>query len=95
MGDRIREMRIQKEWNQSELARRVGVKRATVNQWESGAIKDIKLQNFLKLIQVLGCTPNHLILGPTGTVNAPQPGRRRPPASPGTPRGAGARSTDR
>lgn len=77
MGDRIREMRIQKEWNQSELARRVGVARATVNQWESGAIKDIKLKTFLRVVQVLGCTPNHLILGPSGTVNAPPPGRKR------------------
>ena len=77
MGDRIREMRTQKEWSQAELARRVDVSRATVNQWESGTIKDIKLKTFLRLVEVLGCTPNHLILGPSGTLNAPQPGRKR------------------
>ena len=81
MGDRIREMRIQKEWNQAELARRVKVSRATVNQWESGTIKDIKLKTFLRLVEVLGCTPNHLILGPPGAPNAPQPGRKRQPAA--------------
>ena len=77
MGDRIREMRTQKEWSQAELARRVKVSRATVNQWESGTIKNIKLETFLRLVAVLGCTPNHLILGPSGTVNAPPPGRKR------------------
>ena len=81
MGDRIREMRTQKEWSQAELARRVDVSRATVNQWESGTIKDIKLKTFLRLVEVLGCTPNHLILGPSGTVNAPQPGRKRSPSA--------------
>ncbi len=77
MGERIREMRIQREWSGAELARRVGVTRATVNQWEGGAIKNIKLEMLLKVTQVLGCTPNHLILGPPGTVNVPQPGRVR------------------
>ena len=77
MGDRIREMRTQKEWSQAELARQVNVSRATVNQWESGMIKDIKLTTLMRVVEVLGCTPNHLILGPSGAVNAPQPGRKR------------------
>jgi transcriptional regulator with XRE-family HTH domain len=81
MGERIREMRTQKEWSQAELARQVKVSRATVNQWESGTIKDIKLQTFLRLVEVLGCTPNHLIFGPSGTINAPQPGRKRSPVA--------------
>lgn len=81
MGDRIREMRTQKEWSQAELARRVGVSRATVNQWEAGTIKDIKLKTFLRVVEVLGCTPNHLILGPSGAINAPQPGRKRRPTA--------------
>ena len=82
MGERIRDMRVQREWSQAEFARRVGVTRATANQWETGAIKNIKLEMLLKVTQVLGCTPNHLILGPTGSTNVPQPGRVRRPKSP-------------
>ena len=85
MGERIREMRIQKEWSQAELARRAKVTRATVNQWESGAIKNIKLETLMRVVQVLGCTPNHLILGPPGSVTAPQPGRSRSPKKTGSP----------
>lgn len=71
MGQRIREMREQKEWTQAELARRIGVSRATVNQWESGRIKNIRLRTVLKVVSVLGTTLQYLVLGPS------QPARQR------------------
>lgn len=75
LGERIREMRLQREWSQTELGRQVGVSKATVSQWELGQIKDIRLRTVLKLVQVLGTTLQYLVNGPPGAHTPPSPGR--------------------
>jgi putative transcriptional regulator len=65
MGMRIKTLREAREWSQGELARRVGVSRATVNQWESGRIKDIRLAAVLRLIEVLQTNLRYLVYGPS------------------------------
>lgn len=75
MGERIREMRLQHEWSQTALGTRVGVTKATVSQWESGQIKDIRLKTVLKLVQVLGTTLQYLVNGPPGATTPPPAGR--------------------
>ncbi len=75
MGERIREMRLQREWSQLQLSKRLGVSKATVSQWESGQIKNIKLPTALKLVAVLNTTLQYLVYGPPGSSSTPAPGR--------------------
>ena len=75
LGERIREMRLQREWSQTDLGTRVGVSKATVSQWERGQIKDIRLKTVLKLVQVLGTTLQYLVNGPPGSITPPPVGR--------------------
>lgn len=78
MGARIRTLRESRGWSQGELARRVGVARATVNQWESGRIKDIRLAAVLRLTEVLQTTLRYLVYGPSPTPTVTAPARPRP-----------------
>ena len=63
MGQRIAELREAKGWSQAELARLVGVTRASANQWETGETKNIKNAHFSRLAAVLGCSERRLALG--------------------------------
>ncbi len=36
LPERIKELRLQREWSQAELARRLNVTRSSVNAWEMG-----------------------------------------------------------
>ncbi|MGM0562808.1 MAG: helix-turn-helix domain-containing protein [Pseudomonadota bacterium] len=54
IGDRIRLARERCGLSKSELGNRVGVSPVAVGKWESGASKNLRLDNFLKLSQVLG-----------------------------------------
>lgn len=70
MGERIRQLRLAKQWTQQELGDRVGVSRAAVAQWESGETKNIKNVTFRRLVRELGTTEDYLVFGPD------EPGRR-------------------
>ena len=37
LGEKIIQMRKQKEWSQEELASQLGISRQSVSKWESGA----------------------------------------------------------
>ena len=74
MGTRIKTLREARGWSQGELARRVGVSRATANQWESGRIKDIRLAAVLRLTEVLQTNLRYLVYGP----NTPSTPARSP-----------------
>ncbi|MGH9894062.1 MAG: helix-turn-helix domain-containing protein [bacterium] len=56
LGDRIRESREKAPMTQQRLAKLVGVSRASVSQWESGATKSLKPENLLRVAEVL-CPP--------------------------------------
>lgn len=64
MGQRIRRLREAKGWTQAEFARLVGVSRSTESQWELDQVNDIRLVNFLKVVELLGTDPAYLIWGP-------------------------------
>ena len=56
----LREMRQRAGLTQTELAKRMGVRANTVNQWESGSRHpDVMLAP--KLADVLGCTLDELL----------------------------------
>ena len=59
---RIREIRQVKGWTQTELARRAGIRRATVNRIENARVKAIDLEVLEKLAKALGCDPGYLIV---------------------------------
>lgn len=64
MGERIKMLRVAKGLSQAGLAAELQLTRATVHQWENGNTKDIKLANFLRLVEFLGTDPAYLIWGP-------------------------------
>lgn len=63
MGDRIKMLREAKELTQTQLGELVGVTKSAVSQWELGQTSNIKLQTFLRLLDVLGTKYEYLVFG--------------------------------
>lgn len=63
MGERIRTLRQAKGYSQPKLAELVGVTKSAVSQWEDGSTTNIKLVEFLTLVDVLGTDPHYLVFG--------------------------------
>lgn len=59
--DRIRRVRLQKGLTLAELAERIGVTEATVQRYESGAIKNIKHCTIQRISDVLDVPPSYLL----------------------------------
>ena len=55
-GDRIKQLRIQKNLTLEELGKRVGVGKSTVRKWETGAIANMRRDKIAKLADALGTT---------------------------------------
>lgn len=63
MGGRIRERRERRGFNRAELARRVGVSKTTVTNWEEGIQQDMLASKLLRLSKELQCTVDWLLSG--------------------------------
>jgi phage repressor protein C with HTH and peptisase S24 domain len=63
LANRIIEAREECSLSKAELARRVGVTRATVSMWESGQIESLKDDNLLSLSDLLDVNPRWLNSG--------------------------------
>jgi len=63
IGSRIREARERYHITQAALAKKVGVSRISVTQWESGSTKGLKPRNLLAAARVLGVDVNWLVYG--------------------------------
>ena len=61
INERIKERRIANSMTLLELAEILGVKEATMQRYESGAIKNIKHETVVALAKALGCTPGYLM----------------------------------
>lgn len=57
---RLKELRLAKGWTQVELARKVGVVRTVISDWERSR-SEPRIERFLKLQSVLGVTCDYLI----------------------------------
>ena len=55
-GDRIKQLRLQKNMTLEEVGRRVGVGKSTVRKWETGAIANMRRDKIAKLAEALGTT---------------------------------------
>lgn len=62
-ADRLRWAMENKKTSQSDLARAVGVNRATINFWVSGKTKEVEGSNLSKAANFLGVTPLWLTTG--------------------------------
>lgn len=80
MGDRIRMLRQSKDYSLAQLGALVGVSKSAVSQWELGQTANIKLQTFLRLLEVLGTKYEYLVFGASRAG-----GPRGAPASRGKP----------
>ncbi len=72
---RIKERRLAKGMTLLELANKIGVREATVQRYESGAIKNIKYNTLIKIAEALDCKPEYLMSWsdkPHGNSNNPK-----------------------
>ncbi len=58
---RLREWREKRGLTQAELARRVGVRQATISRLETEESRRIELDVLDRLLRVLRCKPNDLL----------------------------------
>ena len=61
LNDRIKEMRKRKGLTLLEVAEYLGVQEATVQRYESGNIKNLKIETISKLAVLFGCDPQYLV----------------------------------
>jgi len=57
IGDKIKELRLQRGLTQEELGELVGVKKAAINKYESGLVQNIKRGMQAKLAEALHTDP--------------------------------------
>ena len=61
INEKIKEQRLKRGLTLAEVAESIGVKEATAQRYESGAIKNISHEVICKLAEVLHCTPSYLM----------------------------------
>ncbi len=59
---RIRELRRARGWTQTELARRAGIRQATVSRLEGNAVSSVNLEILEKLAAALEVDPGYLLV---------------------------------
>ena len=63
LGDRIKMLREKIGISQSELGRRVDLSRASISQYELGAVSEMKMTQLIKMSRALGVDPEELATG--------------------------------
>lgn len=84
MGDRIKQLRKARNLTQEEFAKRVGVTKSAVSQWEDGSTKNLKLDTFLRVLEALGTDAEFLIFGPDRGGAPKRPWKSKPGRVPET-----------
>jgi transcriptional regulator with XRE-family HTH domain len=84
MGDRIKQLRRARNLTQEQFAQAVGVTKSAVSQWEDGSTKNLKLQTFLMVLEVLATDAEFLIYGPDRGGAAKRTWKARPGRATGT-----------
>ncbi len=57
IGKYIKQLRNEKGLTQEELGKRLGVQKAAVQKWESGAVKNLKRETLKKLSEIFDVSP--------------------------------------
>lgn len=81
MGDRIRTLRESRKLSQEDMAKIIGISGAAVSQWESGATKGIRPENFLRFCAYFSVDPFWVVFGAEGDPQSVAFARRRVPAA--------------
>lgn len=58
---RVQELRTARGWSQAELARRAGLRRATISDMEAGRTAGIDFASLEALAKALGADPGYLL----------------------------------
>lgn len=74
INDRIKKRRTELGLSQAALAKKVGVSREAVSQWESGAAKGLRPDNLLACAKALQCNIEWLINGSSSEPTPPHNG---------------------
>ena len=61
IGDKIKMLRKQKNWNQTELGERLGVKTNAVSKWECGRVEDIPMSKVKMMASLFEVPISYLI----------------------------------
>jgi len=61
LGERIKQLRIRYGMTQEELGEKLGVKKAAVQKYESGTVKNLKKEKIEKLCDIFGVSPSELM----------------------------------
>jgi len=67
VGERIRELRTNRGWLQSELAEKIGITNQMISNWERSYTKIIDAQDVAKLASVFEVSTDYILLGITPT----------------------------
>ena len=60
IADKIKELRLSRNWTQAELARRLGIARNGVNAWEQG-LSTPSLSSVIELSKVFSVSSDYLL----------------------------------
>lgn len=61
VGEKIKNLRLEKGMTQDELGEKVGVKKAAINKYETGVVVNLKRDMIAKLADALDTTPSFLM----------------------------------
>lgn len=75
MGDRIRTLREARTLSQEDLGQIIGISGAAVSQWESGATRNIRPENFLRFCAHFNVDPYWVVFGADGDPQSPSVAR--------------------
>lgn len=62
IGNRIKERRLELNYTQEQIGNAIGVAKSTIQRYENGLIKDLKMPVIQAIAKVLNVNPNWLIL---------------------------------
>lgn len=78
MGSRIKSLRDSRKLSQEQMGKIVGVTGASISQWESGSVKNIRPEHFLRFCAYFEADPFWVVFGPDGP-KGPSAGKSKPP----------------
>lgn len=77
MGERLKRLRVARNYTQAEFAKLVGVTKSAVSQWEADSTKNLRLPILARVLEVLGTDLQYLVWG-ENRAPAGSDGTRRP-----------------
>lgn len=61
MGQRIKELRLQKGWTQEELGNKLGLQKSAIAKYENGRVSNLKASTILRMAEAFNVMPSYLM----------------------------------